>query len=115
MLVAMNIAQLITNDLGLSYYSIDIRMRMAIDPSIDATISNEVAQLCCKCTIQRRILMLWRHNGQSWKMMSNHNNMFSFTLFNSLLYKLQTFLMFRIKTGDAECKRAKVEIPPILR
>ena len=57
MFVAMNIAQLITNNLGLSYHGIDICMRMAIDPSIDATISNEVAQLCCECAIQRRILM----------------------------------------------------------
>lgn len=45
MFVAMNITQLITNDLSLTYHSIDIRMRMAIDPSIDTTISNEVAQL----------------------------------------------------------------------
>ena len=50
-LVLENISQLIAYTLGITNSSVNVPMRMTIDPVINPAICNEVAQLGCECTI----------------------------------------------------------------
>ena len=93
MLVAIDVAQLVAHDSRVANHGIDIRVRMAVDPHINATVSNEIAKFRGESPIQHRPFMLWSNHRQRWQMMRNHNDVLSRTLLDSLLQELQTFLM----------------------
>ena len=57
MLAALNISQLIADDLGSVDFCINICVRVTIYPHINPTISDIVMQVHRKCSIERAHLM----------------------------------------------------------
>ena len=58
MFILTNISHLIANDPCAIYLSIDVGVRVPINPSVNATVSYKFAQISSKCTIQNRTLMM---------------------------------------------------------
>lgn len=96
-LILEDISQLITDTLGITNRSVNIPVRMTIDPVINLTICNEVSQLRCEGTIDRTTLKLFRHKSKRWNMMCGYNNVFSLALGNCLLYEIKAFQMLFIE------------------
>jgi hypothetical protein len=53
MFVIVHIAELVAHDSGVANRGVNIGMRMSINPGIDATVGNIVAQFC-GATVSRR-------------------------------------------------------------
>lgn len=90
MFVFKNIPHLIANDLCSVYLSINVGMRMPINPCVNATVGNKPTQFSCKSTIQHRTLMVRGDDLQCWKMMSHRHNVFRSTFCQTLFDKIQT-------------------------
>ena len=46
MFVVINVTELIAHDSGVANRGVDIRMRVTINPDVNSTVSNIVAQFC---------------------------------------------------------------------
>ena len=46
MFVIVHIAELVAHDSGVANRGVDIRMRVTINPDVNSTVSNIVAQFC---------------------------------------------------------------------
>lgn len=67
--------------------SINICMRVSINPRIYLIICYQPFILGCKCTIQDRTFMLWGNNLKSRQMMSHNHNMFC-SAFSKVLFDI---------------------------
>ena len=85
MLIVIDVAQLVAHDSRVANHGVDIRVRMAVNPHINATVSNEITQFRGESPIQHRAFVLWGHHRQRWQMMRNHNDVLGRTFLNRLL------------------------------
>ena len=63
MLSVGNIAKLIADKTCIADGCLSVSVRVSENPRIYTAISNEVAQLSCKCTIEQAAFMLWSYNN----------------------------------------------------
>ena len=101
-LVVIDVAQLVAHDSRIASHSVDVRMRMAVDPHINATVSNEITEFRGESPIQHRAFVLSGHHRQRWQMMRDHNDVLGRTLLDSLLQELETFLVLQIEVIGRE-------------
>lgn len=84
MLVVVYVAKLVAYDSCVAYRGINVCMRMAVNPCIEATIGNIVAQFCSESSVQDGTHVLSSHNLQCRQMMSDNNNMLGGTILSYL-------------------------------
>ena len=97
MLITKRISKLIADALSITYHSINIAMRVTINPIINITVHNIIMQFYCECTIRLTSFKLRRKHFERWNMVSHHYFCFSTTVTNRFFYKIQTALMLFIE------------------
>ena len=95
-LVVIDVTQLVAHDSRIANHGVDIRVRMAVDPHINATVSNEITQFRREGPIQYRAFVLIGHHCQRRQMMRNHNDVLGRTILDSLLQELEAFLVLQM-------------------
>ena len=99
MFAALNVSQLIADDLGSVDLGINISVRVTIYPDINPTFSDEIIKIICESRIERTPLVMRGHQRHSREMMSHHYNMLCITLRNTLLDELQTLPVLVIEVA----------------
>ena len=99
MLPMRYIAQLIGHNSSIAYLCINITMRVTVNPVINSTVGNIIAQFHGKGTIDGTATKLCRRAKSSWHVMRKHNSRFGFASHNGLLNKLQASLMLSVEIG----------------
>ena len=61
----MDVSELVAHDSGASNHGVDVRVGVAVDPDVDATISDEVAKLGGEGSVEEGSFVLGGHNGLS--------------------------------------------------
>ena len=99
MFSALNVSQLIADNLCPVDFCVDVGVRVSIYPHINPAISDIVMQIHRKCGIERTPFMMRRNNCHCRKMMSHHHDMLCIALGNTLLDEGKTFLMLIIEVA----------------
>lgn len=99
MFSALNISQLIADDLSSVDFCVNIGVRVTIYPHVNPAICDIFVQVDRKCSIEWTLFMMRCYHCHCREMMSHHHDMLRIALSNTLLDEGKTFLMLIIEVA----------------
>ena len=92
-----NISHLIADYTGAANHSVNVGVRMPVNPGVDPAVGNQVFAFTGKGAVQRGTYMIRSHYLKCRQMMCNHDNMGRSALFNAFPDKTNTSLVHPVE------------------
>lgn len=97
MFILKNISHLVADYTGPANHSVDVGMRMPVDPGIDPAVCYQFSVFTGKGAVQHGPLMMWSHCLECWQMVCNHHDLGCRALLNAFPDKTDTILVHPVE------------------
>lgn len=91
--ILKNISYLVADYTGPSNHSVDVGMRMPVNPCVNPAVGYQFSVFTGKGAVQHGTSMMRSHCLECRQMVCNHHNMSCRTFFNAFLNKINTVLV----------------------